>query len=100
MKRVAYYTFLALCLSGHSLLDVSRFLTDRPYREEIVFSLDHPELRRFWFSFPKQEREAREMTESFLNRMEPFLAIPSLKFFFVGPSTINFRKLIDKGYIV
>jgi hypothetical protein len=101
MKRVAYYTFLALSLSGGTLVDIPRFLADELFREEILASvIGYPDIESFWSSFPKKEREVRELTQSFLNRIEPFVAIPSLKFFFGGPSTINFRELLDGGYIV
>src|SRR5579859_2668678 len=82
MYRVSYHAFLALILAGKNLPDINRFLTDRTYRDEIVESLNHPEVTRYFFhEFPQWsqgEREAHEIVESTLNRLGRFSADPDL----------------------
>lgn len=101
MYRVLTHSFWALSLSGRSLPDLPRFLRDREFRESLVTKINHPKLIGYWFDdFPKSEREAREHVESTMNRMDRFVSDPDIEEMLRGPSTIDFRKIMDKGAVV
>lgn len=105
LYRVVYYSFLALMLAELSVVELPEFLRNRQAREALISELDHPPLSSYWLrefpAYQKGERQAREMVESTLNRLDRFVADPHIAAMFAnGPSTLNFRQMLDNGAIV
>lgn len=102
--KVTSLSFLALILARKTLLDLPRFLIDRRFREDLVdeYGSHYPVLIDYWLrEFPQVEWKAREWVESTMNRVERFIYMhEGISFMLEGPSTIDFREIMNKGAIV
>jgi len=99
-KRVIKHAALALIIRGKGLRDIPKFLTDSAYREEVVTSTRHPNLKQYWFGeFPTLERQILERVESTANRLD-LLFDEDIEEMLTGPSTIDFRKAMDDGAFI
>ena len=100
--RITSLSFLALILDRRPVLDLPMFLTDRPFREALVKRLGHPVLTSYWLhQFPQRHADAMAWIESTMSRVERFIYMnEGIQFMLEGPSTINFRALMDGGAII
>ncbi|MGD8457026.1 MAG: hypothetical protein PVF83_11615 [Anaerolineales bacterium] len=94
-------TFLALAGLGLTLLDLPRFLMDTEFRENFLPRLPIEAARNFFlYEFPKSEGAIHQWVTPVLNKMGGLIFDPDIRLMFVGDSTVDFRRLIDKKHIL
>ena len=98
MRWLLWHAFLTLILAELPLASILPLLRDSEFRERVVSGLGHPELTGYWLTeFPGKQREGMAWAESSLDRMGRFLTNPYIAPLLQGPSTIDFRQLMDTG---
>ena len=94
-------TFLALAGLGLTLLDLPRFLMDTEFRERLLPRLSIEAARNFFlYEFPKSEGAIHQWVTPVLNKIGGLIFDPDIRLMFMGDSTIDFRRLIDKRFIL
>jgi hypothetical protein len=85
-----------------TLLDIPRLLTNKDFREEVLQSVTHQQVKEFWlFEFEKYSAWLRsEAISPILNKVGQFLTSKPLRNI-VGQkkNTFRFRKVMDEGKI-
>jgi hypothetical protein len=101
MRWLLWHLFMALILAGLDLTDSLTFLRDREYREGLIEDLHYPELTGYWVEeFPSRHSEGMAWAESTLDRLGRFVTHPYVSELLRGPSTLNWRQLMDQGAFV
>lgn len=83
---------------GSTMLGVTRILTDKVYRSEVVEHLTDPVIKNFWINeFSRyNQRYETEATAAILNKVGQFIANPVIRRIVGQPhSTIDLRKIMD-----
>ncbi len=105
--RLAYilrYTILALLdYPNSTMLDITRMLTEKNFRAEVVSNVEDPVVRNFWVNeFGSwNEKFMTEAVAPVLNKVGAFTANPLVRNIIGQPkSKFNIRKIMDEGKIL
>lgn len=94
-------SFLALADLELSLLDLPRFLLDRPFREGLLPRLTREEvLTYFHLEYPKAEAGARQWATPVLNKIGGLLFDPDVRLMFGAARPLDFRAVLDGQRVV
>lgn len=104
LEYILRYTILALLdYPGSSMLDITRMLTEKKFRDDVVSHVKDPVVRNFWLTeFASwNEKFATEAVAPILNKVGAFVANPVIRNI-VGQSesTMNIRHIMDNGKIL
>lgn len=102
LEQTLRFCLVTLSLTGRSMINVERLLTDEVFRRQIVFQLSDEPSRAFFerFGSLKQDKQ-QEFSLPVLNKLSGLLAIPRLRSVFSSPKPINWYELLSKpGQIV
>jgi len=104
LEYILRYTLLALLdYPNSTMLDVTRMLTDRKFRADVVTYIDDPVVKNFWVTeFASwNDRFASEAVAPVLNKVGAFTANPMVRNIIGQPkSTFNIRQIMDQGKIL
>ena len=104
LEYILRYTILALLDYPEStMLDITRMLTEKGFRDDVIAHVGDPVVRNFWtIEFASwNEKFASEAVAPVLNKIGAFTANPMLRNIVGQPkSTINMRQLMDEGKIL
>ncbi|MBI4034496.1 DUF87 domain-containing protein [Candidatus Saccharibacteria bacterium] len=104
LEYILRYTLLALLdYPNSTMLDITRMLTDRKFRAEVVTYVDDPVVRSFWTTeFASwNDKFASEAVAPVLNKVGAFTANPMIRNIIGQPkSTFNLRQIMDEGKIL
>lgn len=103
LEYILRYTILALLdYPGSTMLDITRMLTEKKFREEVISNIDDIVVKNFWTKeFASwNEKFANEAVAPVLNKIGAFTANPLVRNI-IGQqkSTFNIRKTMDEGKI-
>lgn len=104
LEYILRYTILALLDYPHStMLDITRMLTEKHFRDDVIKHINDPVVRTFWTTeFASwNDKFAAEAVAPVLNKVGAFVANPMIRNI-VGQtrSTFNIRKHMDEGKIL
>lgn len=104
LEHILRYTLLALLETPDStLLGITRMLTDKKYRNEIIGNITDPVVKAFWVNeFASwNDKFASEAVAPVLNKVGAFTANPLIRNV-IGQqkSSFNIRKIMDEGKIL
>ena len=104
LEYILRYTILALLdYPNATMLDITRMLTEKMFREDVISHINDPVVRNFWtIEFASwNDKFASEAVAPVLNKIGAFTANPILRNI-VGQtkSSINIRQLMDDGKIL
>lgn len=104
LEYILRYTILALLdYPNATMLDITRMLTEKAFRDDVIRHINDPVVRNFWtIEFASwNEKFAAEAVAPVLNKVGAFTANPMLRNIVGQPkSTINIRQLMDEGKIL
>src|SRR3990167_5449425 len=104
LEYILRYTLLALLdYPNSTMLDITRMLTDRKFRDLVITHIDDPVVKNFWITeFASwNERFATEAVAPVLNKVGAFTANPMVRNIIVQPkSNFNLRQIMDQGKIL
>ncbi|MDR3125684.1 MAG: type IV secretion system DNA-binding domain-containing protein [Candidatus Nomurabacteria bacterium] len=104
LEYILRYTLLALLENpGTTLLDITKMLTDKKFREKILSNVTDTVVRNFWqVEFAGwTDRYVAEAVPPILNKVGAFVANPIIRNIIGQPkSTFNIRKIMDDGKIL
>lgn len=104
LEYILRYTLLALLdYPNSTMLDVTRMLTDKKFREGVVNYIDDPVVRNFWVTefAAWNDKFANEAVAPVLNKVGAFTANPMVRNIIGQPkSTFNIRRIMDQGKIL
>lgn len=104
LEYILRYTILALLdYPNSTMLDITRMLTERPFRDDVISHICDPVVRNFWtIEFASwNEKFAAEAVAPVLNKVGAFTANPMLRNIIGQPkSAINLRQVMDEGKIL
>ena len=94
-------SFLALAELDLTLLDLPRFLLDRPFREALLPRVSREEvLTYFHLEYPQNEAGVRQWATPVLNKLGGLLFDPDTRAMLAGYNTLDFRQIIDHKKIL
>lgn len=104
LEYILRYTLLALLdYPGATMLDITRMLTEKDFRKEVISHITDPVVRNFWtVEFASwNDKFASEAVAPVLNKVGAFTANPMIRNI-VGQkqSSINIRSIMDNGKIL
>lgn len=104
LEYILRYTLLALLdYPNSTMLDVTRMLTDKAFRKDVISYIDDPVVKNFWtteFASWNDKFQA-EAVAPVLNKVGAFVANPMIRNIIGQPkSTFNIRKIMDDGKIL
>lgn len=104
LEHILRYTLLALLETPNTtLLGITRMLTDKKYRNEIIANVKDPVVKAFWLNeFASwNDKFASEAVAPVLNKVGAFTANPLIRNV-IGQekSTFSIRKMMDEGKIL
>lgn len=104
LEHILRYTLLALLETPNTtLLGITRMLTDKKYRNEIIGNVTDPVVKAFWVNeFASwNDKFASEAVAPVLNKVGAFTANPLIRNV-IGQekSTFSIRKMMDEGKIL
>ena len=103
LEYILRYTILALLdYPGSTMLDITRMLTEKKFRDEVVSHVDDIVVKNFWTKeFASwNEKFANEAVAPVLNKVGAFTANPLVRNIIGQPkSTFNIRQVMDEGKI-
>lgn len=103
LEYILRFTILALLdYPNATMLDITRMLTEKRFREDVVSYIDDPVVKNFWITeFASwNEKFASEAVAPVLNKVGAFTANPIIRNIIGQPhSTFNIRKVMDDGKI-
>jgi type IV secretory pathway TraG/TraD family ATPase VirD4 len=85
------------------MLDITRMLTEKPFRDDVIRYISDPVVRNFWtMEFASwNEKFAAEAVAPVLNKVGAFTANPMIRNIIGQPkSSFNIRELMDQGKII
>jgi len=104
LEYILRYTILALLdYPNSSMLDITRMLTDKKFRAEVLTHCKDTVVLNFWnVEFASwQDKFAAEAVAPVLNKVGAFVANPIIRNIIGQPtSTFNIRKIMDEGKIL
>jgi len=104
LEYILRYTILALLdYPDSTMLDITRMLTEKRFRGEVVKMVQDPVVRNFWINeFGSwNEKFQTEAVAPVLNKVGAFTANPLIRNIIGQPkSTFNIRDVMDKGQIL
>jgi hypothetical protein len=104
LEYILRYTLLALLdYPNATMLDVTRMLTDKKFRANVVTYIDDPVVKNFWVTefAAWNDKFATEAVAPVLNKVGAFTANPMIRNIIGQPkSTFNLRKIMDDGKIL
>ena len=94
-------SFLALANLGLTLVDLPRFLLDRPFRESLLPRLANEGARAYFlFEFPKSRGAVHQWITPVLNKIGGLIFDPDLRLMLAGGSKLSFRAVLDRRLIL
>jgi hypothetical protein len=104
LEYILRYTLLALLdYPDSTMLDITRMLTDKKFRQEVITFIDDPVVKNFWVTeFASwNDKFASEAVAPVLNKVGAFTANPMVRNVVGQPkSTFNIRQIMDQGKIL
>lgn len=104
LEYVLRYTILALLEYPNStMLDITRMLTDKTFRQKVVNHVTDTVVLQFWrVEFASwSEKYATEAVAPILNKVGAFVANPTIRNIIGQPkSSFNIRQIMDEGKIL
>jgi hypothetical protein len=104
LEYILRYSLLALLdYPDSTMLDITRILTDKKFRMEVLEHVEDPVVRNFWLvEFASwNERFAAEAVAPVLNKVGAFTANPTVRNIIGQPkSSFNIRKIMDERKIL
>jgi hypothetical protein len=104
LEYILRYTLLALLdYPNATMLDVTRMLTDKKFRANVITYIDDPVVKNFWVTefAAWNDKFASEAVAPVLNKVGAFTANPMIRNIIGQPkSTFNIRKIMDEGKIL
>ncbi len=104
LEYILRYTLLALLdYPDSTLLDITRMLTEKKFRQDVVSHIEDPVVRNFWVNeFASwNDKFATEAVAPVLNKVGAFTANPMVRNIIGQPkSTFNIRQIMDQGKIL
>jgi len=104
LEYILRYTLLALLdYPNSTMLDVTRMLTDKKFRSNVITYIDDPVVKNFWVTefAAWNDKFASEAVAPVLNKVGAFTANPMIRNIIGQPkSTFNIRKIMDEGKIL
>lgn len=104
LEYILRYTILALLdYPNATMLDITRMLTEKPFRDDVIKYITDPVVKTFWTTeFASwNDKFAAEAVAPVLNKVGAFVANPMIRNI-VGQtkSTFNIREAMDNGKIM
>lgn len=104
LEYILRYTLLALLdYPDATMLDITRMLTDKAFRKNVITYIDDPVVKNFWLTeFASwNDKFASEAVAPVLNKVGAFTANPMIRNI-IGQtkSTFNLRQIMDEGKIL
>jgi hypothetical protein len=103
LEYILRFTILGLLDYPQStMLDITRMLTEKKFRDKVVANVDDPVVKNFWVNeFASwNEKFASEAVAPVLNKVGAFTANPLIRNIVGQPnSTFNIRNIMDEGKI-
>lgn len=104
LEYILRYTILALLDTPHTtMLDITRMLTDKSFRNKIIENVRDPVVKQFWtIEFASwNDKFAAEAVAPVLNKVGAFVANPMIRNIIGQPkSSFDVRKIMDEGKIL
>ena len=104
LEYILRYTILALLdYPDSTLLGITRMLTEKPFRDEVITYIQDPVVKNFWINeFASwNEKFASEAVAPILNKVGAFTANPLVRNIIGQPrSAFNIRQMMDEGRIL
>jgi hypothetical protein len=104
LEYILRYSLLALLdYPGSTMLDITRILTDRKFRDEVLKYVEDPVVKNFWtVEFASwNDKFAAEAVAPVLNKVGAFTANPIVRNIIGQPkSSFNIRKIMDERKIL
>lgn len=104
LEYILRYTLLALLdYPNATMLDVTRMLTEKGFRKDVISYIDDPVVKNFWVTeFASwNDKFASEAVAPVLNKVGAFTANPMIRNIIGQPkSTFNIRQIMDEGKIL
>lgn len=104
LEYILRYTILALLdYPNSTMLDITRMLTDKKFRKEVLSHCNDTVVLNFWqVEFASwQDKFASEAVAPVLNKVGAFVANPIIRNIIGQPrSTFNIRNIMDEGKIL
>jgi hypothetical protein len=104
LEYILRYTLLALIdYPNSTMLDITRMLTEKKFRQDVISYVDDPVVKNFWtIEFASwNDKFQSEAVAPVLNKVGAFTANPMMRNILGQPkSTFNIRKLMDEGKIL
>ena len=104
LEYILRYTILALLdYPNSTMLDITRMLTEKKYRNDVISHVTDPVVRNFWtVEFASwNEKFASEAVAPVLNKIGAFTANPMIRNIVGQPkSSMNIRHAMDNGKIL
>jgi len=104
LEYILRYTILALLDTPDStMLGITRMLTEKDFRNEVIARINDPVVKNFWVTeFASwNDKFAAEAVAPVLNKVGAFTANPMIRNIIGQPkSTFNIRELMDNGKIL
>lgn len=104
LEYILRYTILALLdYPNATMLDITKMLTNKQFREKVLSNCTDPVIQTFWHTeFASwNEKFASEAVAPVLNKVGAFTANPVIRNIIGQPkATFNIRKLMDDGKIL
>jgi hypothetical protein len=103
LEYILRFTILALLdYPNSTMLDITRMLTEKKFRDDVIRNIDDPVVKNFWITeFASwNEKFASEAVAPVLNKVGAFTANPIIRNIIGQPkSTFNIRQAMDEGKI-
>jgi hypothetical protein len=104
LEYILRYTLLALIdYPNATMLDITRMLTEKKFRQDVISYVDDPVVKNFWVTeFASwNDKFASEAVAPVLNKVGAFTANPMIRNILGQPkSTFNIRQIMDEGRIL
>ncbi len=104
LEYILRYTLLALLdYPNSTMLDITRMLTEKPFRKDVISHVEDPVVRNFWtVEFASwNDKFASEAVAPVLNKVGAFTANPMIRNIIGQPtSSMNIREIMDNGKIL
>jgi hypothetical protein len=104
LEYILRYTLLALLdYPNSTLLDITRMLTEKKFRQDVINHIEDPVVRNFWVNefSAWNDKFATEAIAPVLNKVGAFTANPMVRNIIGQPkSTFNIREIMDEGKIL
>ena len=104
LEYILRYTILSLLdYPNATMLDITRMLTEKKFRDDVISHIKDPVVKNFWLSeFASwNEKFATEAVAPILNKVGAFVANPVIRNIVGQPqSTMSLRNIMDNGKIL